>query len=110
MAYEYAEDITMEIAVGERNQRRTYKQGDQFGPELIYFSDCVLHDRPPEPSGEESLADIRVIEAIFKSARSGKAVKIQPVKKHKYPSRAQEISKPPVKEPSLVNAEPAAKD
>ena len=44
---------------------------DQFAPELLYFSDCIQKDRQPEPSGEEGLADVRVIEALYRSARRG---------------------------------------
>ena len=31
------------------------RQTDQFAPELLYFSDRILKDREPEPSGEEGL-------------------------------------------------------
>jgi len=110
MAYEYTEDISMELSIGQRKQRRTYKQRDQFGPELLYFSDCILNNRQPEPSGKEGLADIRIIQAIFESARSGKAVNIERLKKRKRPSRKQEITRHAVEEPPLVNAEPAAKE
>lgn len=110
MAYEYTTDISMEVAVGEKKQHRTYEQRDQFGPELIYFSDCILNDRKPEPSGEEGLADVRIIEAVFKSARNGKAVKIPPLNKRRRPSRRQEIARPAVKEPPLVNAEAGSQD
>jgi predicted dehydrogenase len=110
MAYEYASDICMEITVGEKKQKRTYEQRDQFGPELLYFSDCILNDRKPEPSGEEGLADVRIIRAVYESARHGRPVKILPLAKRIRPSRRQEISRPAVKEPPLVNAESAAEE
>jgi glucose-fructose oxidoreductase len=110
MAYEYADDISMEVSVGDKKQQRTYKQRDQFGPELLYFSDCILNNRKPEPSGEEGLADVRIIRAIQESARTGRAVKIPRMNKGARPSRRQEIFRPAVKEPSLVNAESAAKE
>lgn len=105
MAYEYAAEISMEVSVGEKEQRRTYEQGDQFGAELVYFSECVLKDRTPEPSGEEGLADVRIIQAILESARTGKAVKLRKLAKRARPSRAQGISRPAVQEPQLVNTE-----
>jgi predicted dehydrogenase len=58
MAYEYAMEICMEVAIEEKKQRRTYEKRDQFGAELLYFSDCVLNNRKPKPSGEEGLADV----------------------------------------------------
>jgi predicted dehydrogenase len=110
MGYEYVGEITMEVSVGEKKQHRTYKQHDQFGAELLYFSDCVLNDRKPEPSGEEGLADVQIIRAIQESARTGKAVKVTRTTKRRRPSRRQEITRPAVKEPPLVNAESAARD
>lgn len=105
MAYEYAMGSCMEISIGERKQQRTYEERDQFGAELVYFSDCVLHNRDPEPSGEEGLADVRIIQAIYESARTGSPVKIRRVEKRNRPSRKQEISRPPVKKQPLVHAE-----
>ena len=110
MAYEYATEIAMEVSVGEKKQRRTYDQRDQFGAELVYFSDCVLKDRTPEPSGEEGLADVRVIQAILESARTGKAVKLGKLVKRTRPSRRQEISRPAVEEPTLVNTKAPSGD
>jgi glucose-fructose oxidoreductase len=37
----------------------------QFAPLLIHFSDCVLEDREPEPSGLEGLRDVRIIECTL---------------------------------------------
>jgi predicted dehydrogenase len=110
MAYEYAADISMEVSVGEKKQQRTYEKRDQFGAELVYFSDCVLHNRKPEPSGDEGLADVRIIRAISESARTGKPVKIPRVTKRTRPSREQEIMRPPIKEPDLVNTEAPSQD
>ena len=41
---------------------------------LEYFSDCVIHDRQPEPSGVEGLEDVRMIEAIYASNAAGAPV------------------------------------
>ena len=46
--------------IGESRERRFTKR-DQFAPELLYFSDCVLQGREPEPGPAEGLADVRVI-------------------------------------------------
>jgi len=110
MAYEYVGEISMEVTVGEKKQHRTYKQRDQFGAEILYFSECILQDRKPEPSGEEGLADVRIIQAVFESARTGKSVRIRRMRKHSRPSRGQEITRPAVKEPPLVHAEAAPED
>ena len=47
---------------------------DQFAAEISYFSGCILDDRAPEPSGIDGLQDVRVVEAIYRSARDGRPV------------------------------------
>jgi hypothetical protein len=81
-----------------------FPPGDQFAPELIYFSDCIIRDRAPEPSGKEGLADVRVINAIYESAEIGRAVRIEPVPKRRRPDETMEIKRPPIQEPQLVGA------
>jgi len=76
--------------------RRQYPLVDQFGGELMYFSDCILKNREPEPDGYEGLADIRIVRAIIESARSGEPVKLGHFQKDARPSRKQLIRKPTV--------------
>jgi predicted dehydrogenase len=40
----------------------------QFVREADHFSECILMDRKPQAPGEEGLADLRCIEAIYQSA------------------------------------------
>jgi len=101
-AYEYAMPLERQLTVGERETRKTYAKRDQFAPELLYFSDCILKDRQPEPSGWEGLADVRAVSALYRSAKTGKAVKVRPIEKTTRPTVKQEIHRPAVKEPRLV--------
>src|SRR5262249_53480647 len=41
-AYEYSEAVEMELTAGGKTKRWKYALRDQFGPELLYFSDCIL--------------------------------------------------------------------
>ena len=52
----------------------TFPPTDQFAAEIAYFSECVLSDRQPEPSGIDGLQDIRIVEAIYRSGRDGRPV------------------------------------
>ena len=52
--------------------RRSSRRATSSRPSCSYFSDCVLRGREPEPSGEEGLADVRVIEALERSIETGK--------------------------------------
>lgn len=72
--YENVGEMTLEIKrQGERQEMR-FEPTDAFAATLDYFSECVLHDRQPEPSGVEGLQDIRMVEAIYRSSRDGRPV------------------------------------
>jgi predicted dehydrogenase len=103
-AYEYAGELRHVLTVGERTQERTFEKRDQFGAEILYFSDCILDRVVPEPSGREGLADVRVIRAIQKSAEKGRAVRLEPFEKRLRPTMEQEIRRPPVKKPTEIRA------
>lgn len=105
-AYEYVQPIEMTISIEGKQTTRTFAKRDQFAPELAYFSRCIQKDIEPEPSGEEGLNDLRIIDAIFESAKKGTSIRLPSRKKNKRPSLRQEIRKPPLtKEPDLVNAQ-----
>ena len=102
-AYEYAGQLKRVLTVGETTRRRTFPKGDQFGPELVYFSECVLTGREPEPSGREGLADVRVIRAALRSAKTGRPVRLGNVPGLRRPDPDQQIRRTPVEKPNLVN-------
>ena len=102
-AYEYAEGLKYELTVDGKKTRKATGKRDQFAPELLYFSDCILRNRMPEPSGEEGMQDVRVIEALYESARTGKAVRIPPSSDRR-PAMTQKMRKPGVRKPKLVHA------
>ena len=103
-AYEYQGELTCVTTIDGKRTEKTFKAGDQFAPELIYFSDCIIHDRAPEPSGNEGLADVRVINAIYESAEIERTVRIEPVPKKRRPDETMHIKRPPVKQPELIGA------
>lgn len=51
-------------------------QVDHFAAELDDFAECILKNRPSRSPGEEGLADLKVIEALYRSAAEGRAVKV----------------------------------
>jgi predicted dehydrogenase len=103
-AYEYAMGLAYRMKVGERERKKQFGKSDQFAPELIYFSDCVLNDRDPEPSGEEGLIDVRIIEGMLRSISTGRWVKLEMRQRKRRPTMKQEIRRPAVRrEPKLVD-------
>jgi predicted dehydrogenase len=107
-AYEYAEGLEYRLTIDGKTRRKTVGKRDQFAPELLYFSDCILKDREPEPSGEEGLQDVRIVQALYQSAESRKPIAIPPFTKADRPTGRQEIVRPGVKKPRLVNVQSAS--
>jgi predicted dehydrogenase len=104
-AYEYAEGLTQRVTIDGRTRERTFPKRDQFAPELISFSECILSGAAPEPSGWEGLADVRVIRALYRSADTGQPVTLAPFSRDDRPSLDQEIRRPAVRKPELVNTQ-----
>jgi len=101
-AYEYSEDLKHHITINGKTRERIFPKRDQFAAELIYFSDCILQDRKPETSGEEGLIDVKIVEALYRSAKTGKPVKLGDFERKRRPTMKQEIEQPPVEKPELV--------
>ena len=103
--YEYAEPLERTTFMDGKLSKDTFAKRDQFAPELVHFSTCVLNGEEPEPSGWEGLADVRVVRAIYESARTGQPVKLAPFSRAKQPDPDQAMRKPPVrKKPDEVRA------
>ena len=108
-AYEYATPPTFELRVGERKTKHQFKKSDQFAPELLYFSECVLRNRQPEPSGAEGLADVAVIEALQRAMVSGRKVRVKSVQGSGFvvPHLGRKCVRPPVRKQKLIHARAA---
>jgi glucose-fructose oxidoreductase len=105
-AYEYARPLEHRLSMdGNVVSERRFAKRDQFAPELLYFSDCVLQNRDPEPSAEEGLADVRIIRALYESMESGRPGELAPFQRRERPSLEQEIRRPPIEKPSVIHAQ-----
>jgi predicted dehydrogenase len=104
-AYEYAMALQHRLTLDGEVKERRFAKRDQFAPELLYFSDCVLKNQDPEPSGDEGLADVRTIRALYRSAETGQPVELKPYEKRDRPSLEQEIRRPPIDKPQTVHTQ-----
>jgi len=109
-AYEYSEGLEYTLTLGGRKSRKAVGKRDQFAPELVYFSDCILNDRQPEPSGEEGMQDVRIVQALYKSATSGKPISLPTAPREPRPTIRQRITRPGIRKPSLVKVQSASQD
>src|SRR5579884_87637 len=103
--YEYHEPMNITAVVNGKEYHREVKPHDQFGAEIEYFSDCILENREPEPDGYEGLADIRVVEALLESMRTGKPAQVAQTPIHRRPEPDQKIEKPAVKAKEIIHAD-----
>lgn len=101
--YEYAKTMTLKIYEEKKVISKKYPKRDQFAPELIYFSDCIQRKKKPEPSGEEGLADVKIIEALLLSIDLGAPITLDEINKKSRPSENQKITRPSFIKPRLFN-------
>ncbi len=87
-AYDFDSALKHDLVRGTKHETRTFSKRDQIAPEIGYFADCILNDEEPEPSGEEGLIDVRIVEAAFESIRTSRAVALTPGTKSKHPTAA----------------------
>lgn len=104
-AYDYSMALKRQLTIDEKTTSKTFPKRDQFAAELVYFSDCILHDKQPEPSGLEGLADVQIVQAILESARAKRPVELPQLPAKKKVSPGQEIHRPAHGKPKTVNAE-----
>ena len=63
-------------AVDERSRSASCPQRDHFQLEMDHFSECVQANKEPLTPGEEGLKDLRIIEAVYRSASADAPVKL----------------------------------
>jgi len=102
--YDYDRDRVHHLTVGGRTRRTVFRKGDQFAPEIGYFSECIRRDREPEPSAEEAFCDVRVLEAVHLAAQTRRAVDLPRYERRRAPSASQADYASPVRRPPTVNA------
>ena len=110
-AYAWQGELKHYLTINGETQERTFEDHDQLAAEFIYFSDCILQDKNPEPSGTEGLIDVSIIQALYKSIETRQPVQIETRDacggklRQQRPTSAQTIQRPPAEEtPDLINA------
>jgi len=101
-AYGFGMALRHQRIIGEDEREASFAETDQFGGQMRYFSDCILHDRAVEPDAEEGLADLRVIEGIVRALETGQPQVLPPFTRTRRidPEQVQGLS--PVSAPDLV--------
>jgi predicted dehydrogenase len=93
-AYEPQRPSMLELVRGGRREEMTFEPADVFAAELNHFSNAVLRDVAPQPSGIEGLTDVRIVEAIYRSARDGRPVTLPRIARIETPPTEHDLRKP----------------
>jgi hypothetical protein len=70
-AYTSQGEIEHVLSIEGDKQKRSVEGHDQLAAVFVYFSDCILQDKEPEPSGAEGLIDVQLIRALDESLSTG---------------------------------------
>ena len=104
-AYEYVGSLKASVTIKGKTRVRVFKPGDQFAPQLIYFSNCVREGRQPEPNGLEGLLDVQIVEALLRSVQRKRTITLRLQAKRIRPDVRQQIYRPPVAKSKGVHTE-----
>ena len=66
--------IKMRVEHGHASEDVHFPPVDQFTLQMDYFSQCVMNNVEPITNGEEGYQDLRIMEAIYEAANTGKEV------------------------------------
>jgi len=104
-AYEYAAPRKLTLRRDDDVVHYEFGVVDQFAPELAHFADCIREGRRPIPDGEEGLRDVRIVEALHRSARERRPIALPSLPGRLRPDPSLAIHVPPGAVPPLVEAE-----
>jgi len=74
-AFDYT-NLRLRVGTEDAVREHLIREVDQFALELDHFSHCVLTGETPFTPGEEGLQDQVIMEAIYRSAREGRPVRL----------------------------------
>lgn len=109
-AFGYATHLRYELTLADDMRARAFKKRDQFSPELSYFADCIRKGVNPEPDGYEGMADVQIIQAIYRSAREGMPVRLEGIEPVQDTGSAPAITRPGFEKPDEVHARGPKRD
>ena len=95
-AYSYHEKLVVQVKTDTATRTRRFGLHDQFAAEFDHFVARIRSGRKAEPSAREGEADVRILDAIDRSARTGRRVKLRALPRDELPTRREARSHPPV--------------
>ena len=101
-AYTYREPLVVRLR--SPGSSRTFKFGvhDQFAAELDHFVERIRSARKTEPSAREGEADVIILDAIDRAARTGRRIRLRNIPRDALPTRRQAKAHPPARDVRMV--------
>jgi predicted dehydrogenase len=65
------------IKSGFKFPRKEHCPQSMYDAQMAYFIHCILQNKTPIPGGLEGLMNMKVVDAAYKSSRTGKVVEIK---------------------------------
>lgn len=69
-------NVYLEIAEGTDTRTETFDPRYRFHRQVEHFTSCVREGRTPETDGEHAIGNMRTIESLLESARTGQPVEL----------------------------------
>jgi predicted dehydrogenase len=76
-AFAFEEERRISGKIAGKWFAKTYKPIDEFVLEIDEFARCIQEGREPEPTGEQGMRDIIIIDAIYRAIKQRRAVAIK---------------------------------
>ena len=68
--------VKIRVSHHGKEEPKDVPESNQFATEMDVFADCIMNNKEPRSGGEEGLRDVKIMEAIYESARTGKTIKL----------------------------------
>jgi glucose-fructose oxidoreductase len=101
-AYSYHEPLVVQLRSDAVTRTTRHGIHDQFAAELDHFVARIRSGRKAEPSAREGEADVMILDAIDRSARTGRRVRLRGVPRDAHPKRRDAKAHPAVGPVRLV--------
>jgi predicted dehydrogenase len=105
-AYAWQGDLNQTLTINGQKTSHVFRNRDQVAAEIIYFAKCIREKKTPEPSGDEGLIDVKIIEAIRQAYTENRAVHLEPMCDKERPTISQAIRRRSTLSPEPINAAP----
>lgn len=76
-AFPFEETRQLVARIGKRQIEQTFESMDEFAPEIDAFASAILRGGTVKPDGNEGYKDMIILDAIYRAARSGRALPIK---------------------------------